>query len=514
MQKCKDTKEPPAADRISKPLLEVRAVSKHFPGVLALDGVSMKLYGGRILAVIGENGAGKSTLMKILAGVLQPDGGGIILDGQEVVIDSVSAAMKLGITLIHQELNLSENLDVASNVFLGREPVRYGCFKLIDKGQTIKATRDILQRLGVDLCAHAIVKTLAIGQRQLVEIARALSVNARILILDEPTSSLSEREKKRLFDVLSDLKRQGVSIIYISHRLSEVKQVADQVMVLRDGRNSGELARDEIEHDRMVKLMVGRDIDQFYAHKPHRRGQWVLDVEDLELARKPGVLLNFKVGAGEIVGLAGLVGAGRTELAQALFGIERPISGRISLGGKPLPGGTSREAIRAGLALVPEDRKEQGLVLPFAVKDNIALAGLDHYQVFKFIRRGRIRTVALKMVNRLSIRTPGVDQPVQHLSGGNQQKVVLAKWLSQRLSVLIMDEPTRGVDVGAKQDIYRLMEELTREGLGILMISSEMEEVLSMSDRVLVMHEGRLTGELPAEQMSEEAIMQRATGTL
>ncbi|MCH9022092.1 MAG: ATP-binding cassette domain-containing protein, partial [Planctomycetes bacterium] len=341
---------------IAKPLLEVQEVSKHFPGVLALDSVRMKLYGGQILAVIGENGAGKSTLMKILAGVLQPDGGQIILDGQEAVIDSVSTAMKLGITLIHQELNLSENLDVASNVFLGREPVRYGFFKLIDKSRTVEETNEILQQLGAGFSARAIVKTLAIGQRQLVEIARALSVNARILILDEPTSSLSEREKNRLFEVLLDLKRQGVCIVYISHRLSEVKQIADRVMVLRDGRNSGELRHNEIEHDRMVKLMVGRDVSQYYARKRHTRGKWVLEVENLELAQKAGIKLNFKVGAGEIVGLAGLVGAGRTELAQVLFGIERPISGRILLGGKELSGGSSREAIRVGLALVPEDR--------------------------------------------------------------------------------------------------------------------------------------------------------------
>ena len=494
-------------------LLEVRNISRRFPGVLALDKVQMKLYPGRILAVIGENGAGKSTLMKILAGVLTPDEGQILLCDKQVTIDSVAAATKLGIALIHQELNLSENLDIAANVFLGREPYYAGIMKLINRRRLYEDTEKILRRVGLKCSPKTIVRRLSIAQKQMVEIAKALSINARVLILDEPTSSLSGRETECLFKVLRELKSQGVSIVYISHRLSEVNQIADHVTVLRDGRNSGELQGRDIDHDHMVKLMVGRDIKQFYHHHHHHAtSKIMLDVRDFVLRHKPQVKINLSVGAGEIVCLAGLVGAGRTELVRALFGIEKPLSGTVRINDKIANINSPREAFEAGMALVPEDRKLHGLILEMSVQDNITLAGLNRYHFMKLIRRGQVKLVAEDMVKKLDIKTPTLQQQVQYLSGGNQQKVVLGKWLSQKLHVLLLDEPTRGVDVVAKEEIYRLIENLASGGMGILMISSEMEEVLAISDRIVVMHEGKISGELAAEKFSEESIMYLATG--
>ncbi|MHC4123824.1 MAG: sugar ABC transporter ATP-binding protein [Planctomycetota bacterium] len=493
-------------------LLEVKGISKRFPGVLALNNVSMKLYTGRILAVIGENGAGKSTLMKILAGILTPNAGKIFLNNKEVKVDSVSTATKLGIALIHQELNLSENLDVAANIFLNREPRYLGPLNLINRSKIYSDSEKILKKLGMECSPKTIVKNLPIGQRQMVEIARALSINARIFILDEPTSSLSQKETKRLFAVLKELKSQGVSIAYISHRLSEVKQIADSVTVLRDGCNSGDLTKQQISHDNMVKLMVGRDIKQFYHHRTHTASKPILEVQNLVLQHNPAVGINLTVGAGEIVCLAGLVGAGRTELARALFGIDKSISGTIKIDGNPYTINSPADALSAGMALVPEDRKLYGLILQMAVADNITLAGLNKYQYLKLIRSKQLRNVANNMVEKLDVRTPNLHQQVQYLSGGNQQKVVLAKWLSLKLRILILDEPTRGVDVVAKEEIYRLIEQLATNGMAILMISSEMEEVLAISDRIIVVHEGQITGRLTPEQFSEEKVMNLATG--
>ncbi len=494
------------------PVLEVQGISKRFPGVLALDRVDLQVYPAEVLAVIGENGAGKSTLMKILAGVYLSDTGKILLNGTEVTIDSVSKATELGIALIHQELNLSDNLHIAANVFLGREPCRGGFLKLIDGKRIYRETEVLLERLGISCDPHTLVSDLSIAQQQMIEIAKALSVNARILIMDEPTSSLSQRETDQLFDVVRDLKTQGVSVVYISHRLGEVKEIADRVIALRDGKIAGELDPSEIDHNRMVKLMVGRDIVQFYQHTSHVQSKPVLEVEDLLVPGRTEYPIGFTVHAGEIVGLAGLVGAGRTELAHVLFGIESPAGGRISINGEAIRLYSARDAIRAGIALVPEDRKLQGLVLEMAIRENISLAGLDLYQTASLIHSSQEKAVSKRMVQQLNVRTPGIEQTVQFLSGGNQQKVVLAKWLSLQPRILLLDEPTRGLDVGAKVEIYRLMEKLSADGVAILMISSEMQEILGMSDRVLVMHEGRLSGELLREELSEEAVMQLATG--
>ncbi len=491
------------------PLLEARQLAKSFPGVRALKGVSLSVQRGEVLAVIGENGAGKSTLMKILAGVQTADSGEILLDGQVLAISSVHDALAKGIALIHQELNLADNLDVAANIFLGREPLRAG---LIDRAQAQNGARQFLEAVGLDVNPDTLVGSLAIGQQQLVEIAKALSTNARVLIMDEPTSSLSTRESENLFKVIRDLRSRGVTIVYISHRLGEVKALADRVTVLRDGENAGELAREEISHGTMVKLMVGRDLSQFYPHEPHQPGHVVLEVSGLRTPAHPRHEVSFSVHAGEIVGLAGLVGAGRTEVLLTLFGVTPALGGTVRVCGKEVFSRSPLEAIHAGLALVPEDRKKQGVILEMAVRGNVSLASLHRDQRNGFLNRRREAELSTEMVGALRIKAPSDRQIVQFLSGGNQQKVVLGKWLAIQPRVLFLDEPTRGIDVGAKQEIYKLMEELARKGVAILFVSSEMEEVLGMSDRVLVMHEGRLTGELARHELSEEAVMHLATG--
>jgi ribose transport system ATP-binding protein len=491
------------------PLLEVSGIGKSFPGVRALHEVSFAVGAGEVVAVLGENGAGKSTLMKILAGVQMPDTGTIRLDGKEIEIRSVEEGLSLGIALIHQELNLATNLSIGANLFLGREPTRYG---LIDEKEIASHSREFLDRVGLDLSPATLVGDLPIGRQQLVEIAKALTTNARVLIMDEPTSSLSLQETERLFEVVKDLRSSGVSIIYISHRLGEVIELADRVVVLRDGENAGELERGDITHDAMVSLMVGRDLSQFYAHTPEAPGDVVLSVSGLRTPAHPGHELNFEVRAGEIVGLAGLVGAGRTELLTTLFGITPAVQGRIAVAAVEKRITDPRVAIAAGIALVPEDRKQQGLIIEMAVADNMSLASLGRDQRSGFLNFAAERGITDEMIGKMRIKTPSPRQIVRFLSGGNQQKVVLGKWLAMKPAILLLDEPTRGIDIGAKREIYALMEELSGQGVAILFASSEMEEVIGMSDRVLVMHEGRLAGELPRADLSEESIMHLATG--
>ena len=491
------------------PLLAVRSITKHFPGVLALDAVDMTLEKGEVLAVIGENGAGKSTLMKILAGIQTPDSGEILIDDKPVEINSPRQATDLGIALIHQELNLCDNLSVAANIYLGREPQKLG---LIDRTAIHEGAAQALAQIGLDTPPDTLLRELPIGYQQLVEIAKALSTSAQILIMDEPTSSLTSEEAEALFAVIVELSARGVSIVYISHRLSEVTALADRVLILRDGQNAGELAREAIGHDAMVSLMVGRDVSQYYAHTPHTAGAIALQAEDLVIPAWPDHPLNFAVHRGELVGIAGLVGAGRTELLQVLFGIVPATSGRILIDGEPQTLNSPFAAIRTGLALVPEDRKQQGLILEMTVSDNIGLPGLHRHHRAGLADFARQNRDSAEMIERLAIRTPSADQIVQYLSGGNQQKVVLAKWLTLAPRVLLLDEPTRGIDVGAKEEIYRLMEELAAKGVAVLFASSEMEEILGMSDRTLVMHEGRITGQLHRAELSEEAIMHLATG--
>jgi ribose transport system ATP-binding protein len=496
------------------PLLEVRNVRKHFPGVQALDGASLQVASGEVLAVVGENGAGKSTLMKILAGIHAPDDGRVLIDGQPARLGSVAEAMRRGIVLIHQELNLAENLSVAANLFLGREVVRGGWLGWLHNRSMHERARLLLRRVGLDVPPGRRVGLLPPGQQQLVEIARALSLSARLIIMDEPTSSLTQRETERLFEVIGELKKAGVAVVYISHRLAEVKQVADRVEVLRDGRNAGQLARGDISHDALVRLMVGRDLRQFYPR--HRRapaGAPIrLLVEQVTYAGGPRQPVSFALRAGEIVGMAGLVGAGRTELAEAVFGIRRITSGRVLLDGQPLPARHPQDAVAAGLLLVPEDRRHHGLILVDSVAHNLSLPNLDRLSRLGWIRPRQEARLVEDSIRRLRVRTASPAKPVGFLSGGNQQKVVLGKWLARQPRVLLFDEPTRGVDVGARSEIYGLMDQLAGAGVAILMISSDLEEILGMSDRVLVLHEGALAGEVAREDLTEEAVMFLATG--
>jgi ribose transport system ATP-binding protein len=502
----------------ARPLVEAVGVSKSFPGVRALQEVSLHLAAGETLCVVGENGAGKSTLMKILGGVYTADAGEIRFDGGRVELGSVDAAQRLGITLIHQELNLADSLDVAGNLFLGREP-RWGGPLGIIRPSIYSDALGVMRRLGLECSPRTPVARLSIGQQQLVEIARAISLHSRVLILDEPTSSLTQRETDRLFEVLRDLKHDGVSILYISHRLAEVRQIADRVTVLRDGRNAGELTREEISHDAIVRLMVGREIKQFF-HRTSSASETtqaeaaspVFESRDLVVQSSQPRPIRFSIRGGEVVGMAGLMGAGRTELAEAIFGVRPLLSGEVAVDGKTLVLRSPADAISAGIFLVPEDRRLQGLLLTQSVKENISLPSLDRLNHLGLVARAAERELAESMRRRLNIRTPHVEQRAGLLSGGNQQKIVIAKWLARACRLLILDEPTRGIDVGAKAEIYALMRELADQGIGVLMISSDLEEILGVSDRVLVMHQGDLAGGLAREEMTEEAIMRLATG--
>jgi ribose transport system ATP-binding protein len=499
---------------MSSPLLEARAVRKRFPGVLALDGVSLRLAAGEVLAVVGENGAGKSTLMKILGGLYAPDDGEVLLDGRPVRFSRVTDAMAAGISLIHQELNLAENLSVAANVFLGRERLT-GRVWLRDREMAAEAA-GLLRRVGLsDSLVYTQVARLAPGQKQLVEVARALSLKARVIIMDEPTSSLTQSETDRLYEVIDDLRSGGVSIIYISHRLAEVKRCSDRVTVLRDGKNAGELAKSEINHDAIVRLMVGRDLKGFYPRSERRvrDGTPALDVRGVKYAGGPDAPVSFRLRGGEIVGMAGLVGAGRTELAEALFGLRLLTAGGVHINGKPVTIRHPSDAVRAGLLMAPEDRRLNGLVLEKSVGFNLSLPNLDLLSELGLVSFRRERSTSRELCDRLRVKTPSIYQIVGLLSGGNQQKVVLGKWLARTPRVLILDEPTRGVDVGARSEIYGLMDRLAADGIAVLMISSDLEEILGMSDRVLVLHEGRLAGELTRERLTEEAVMRLATGS-
>ncbi|HVU87989.1 MAG TPA: sugar ABC transporter ATP-binding protein [Pirellulales bacterium] len=504
------------------PLLTARHISKAFPGVQALDDVQLTLAAGEVLCVVGENGAGKSTLMKILGGVYAPDAGEIQIDGRAVRLGSVQEAQAAGVMLIHQELNLATSLDVAGNIFLGREPRYAGPLGLLDRRVYADAEK-ITRRMGLSVSPREPVSRLSIGQQQLVEIGRSLSLSSRVLIMDEPTSSLSAQDTERLFAVIDDLRRAGVGILYISHRLPEVQRIADRVTVLRDGRNAGERARGEINHAALVRLMIGRELKQFFV-RSHRAAvsggapsatlekPAALSVAGWRVSATQKRTVDFRVAAGEIVGMAGLVGAGRTELAETLFGIRRPVAGEITIAGRPVDVRSPQDAIAAGLYLVPEDRRIQGLLLEQSVRRNISLASLEFLSRLGIIRRREEQQLADRMCRQLAVRTASIDKQVGMLSGGNQQKVVLAKWLARQPKLLILDEPTRGVDVGAKREIYALMDELTASGVGILMISSDLEEILGMSDRVLVMHDGELSGELARHELSEQAVMNLATG--
>jgi ribose transport system ATP-binding protein len=491
-------------------ILEMRGIGKRFPGVIALDGVNLTVGTAEVVGLIGENGAGKSTLMKILGGVYQPDSGEIQIDGQLVRIHNVAGAMQHGIAFIHQELNVLDNLDVAGNVFLGREP-RRGPLRLIDRRRIEEQTEPLLRRLGLKVSSRTPLRRLSLAQQQLVEIAKALSLNARILIMDEPTSSLTLAETDRLLELVLELQQQGVSIVYISHRLAELDRIADRVVGLRDGRNAGELSADEIHHDATVRMMVGRDIQSLYVEPTSARAAAYLRVRGARSRSYPDKPVSFEAGRGEILGFAGLVGAGRSELAEAIFGVAGD-GGEVLLGDQRLNVRSVGDAIAQGIYLVPEDRRGTGLVTEMSVCENITLPSLRRHAVVGLVRRGREKETAERQKESLRIKTPTVDSLVVNLSGGNQQKVVLGKWLAMAPKVMILDEPTRGIDVGAKAEIHRLMRDLAAAGTVVLMISSDMEEILHVSDRVVVMHEGEIAGVLERPDCTEGNIMQLAVG--
>jgi ribose transport system ATP-binding protein len=490
-------------------ILRVENVTKSFPGVKALRGVSLHVEPGEVLSVIGENGAGKSTLMKILAGVQGQDSGELWWKGSQVRFANPSEAISAGISLIHQELNLADNLTVAENIFLGREPTRWG---MIQSRQMRQRADEFLKRVGLDIPSSTSLQKLSIAQRQMVEIAKSLSTDANMIIMDEPTSSLSAHESEKLFQLIRQLKSEGVSIVYISHRLAEVAELSDRVEVLRDGQNAATLQKHEITHDRMVHAMVGRELNRYFPHVPKEPGEVRLRLKDVRVFGRAEHPVNIEVRAGEIVGMAGLVGAGRTEVLESIMGMRPVLGGKIEVDGVAIPSGKIRTSIASGLALVPEDRRHTGLVTSMSVGDNLTLASMENVSRYGILSRAAEQKAGQEQVSALRIKTPHLNQVSAFLSGGNQQKIVFGKWIMRNPKVLLLDEPTRGVDIGAKQEIYGLMEQLAQRGTAILFVSSEMEEILGMADRTYVMHEGRVKGELAREQMTEQSIMQLAFG--
>ncbi|HHY79409.1 MAG TPA: sugar ABC transporter ATP-binding protein [Thermoanaerobacter sp.] len=496
-----------------KTILLMKEVSKSFPGVQALKNVDFDLTKGEVHGLLGENGAGKSTLIKILTGVYQKDEGEIFLEGKPVIINNPRDALNLGIAAIYQELALQPYLSVAENIFLGHEITKQSkLVRFINWKKMHEEARKILKELelDLDLDLNTPIKELGIGKQQMVEIAKVLSKNAKIVIMDEPTSSLSEKETEELFKVIFRLKEKGISIIYISHRLEEIFKICDRVTVMRDGEKIVTLNPKTTTKDELIKYMVGRTLEQHYPKIETKKGEEALRVENLT---RKGVFENISFGAytGEILGIAGLVGAGRTEIVRAIFGADPVDSGKIYIFGKERKITSPQDAIKEGLVLIPEDRKTQGLVLIQTVLDNIVLSSLPKYKKGLLLNYREVTSESSDLIKRLNIKTPTAKKVVKELSGGNQQKVVIAKWLTQKARIFIFDEPTRGIDVGAKVEIYNIMNELVKNGASVIMISSELPEILGMSDRIIVIHEGRVTAEFSREDADQEKIMKAAT---
>jgi ribose transport system ATP-binding protein len=495
------------------PLLKMSGISKRFPGVVALDQVDLAVAAGEIVGLVGENGAGKSTLMKVLSGVHRADSGVIAIDGVPATLHGPADAARLGIAIIHQELELIETLDAAGNVYLGREPHRGGPLRLLDRRRMEADTERHLARIGAQISARALVRRLSTAQQQFVAIARALSMNARILVLDEPTASLGSAEAERLHAVLRDLRAHGTAIVYISHRLREIEALADGAVVLRDGRNAGMLTRGEITRDRLVQLMVGRTLEHA-SHRPVVPAEGALAVrlqlEGVRTGRYPSAEVSLTVYAGEVLGVAGLIGAGRSELAEAICGVGPRRAGRVLLDGQPVAIHSPRDAIRAGICLVPEDRRRRGVIGAMSVRENITLPSLGSYARLGIVSRSAEARAGDDIARMLTVKASSNNAAVATLSGGNQQKVALGKWVACRPRVIVFDEPTQGVDVGAKAEIHRLVRRLADEGAAVVMISSDMEEIVAESDRVAVMHEGRITGILDRAACTPESIMQLA----
>ncbi len=507
----RDLQAPHAAgSAVPEPLVSFRNITKSFPGVLAVQNVSLDIMPGEVHALVGENGAGKSTLMKVLAGVYTPDAGHVIYKGREVKIPSPQAARQLGIFMIHQELSLMPHLTVAQNVFIGREP-RLARL-VVDDAEINEKTRELLALLHLPLDPRTKVASLTVAKQQMVEIARALSFNSSVLIMDEPTAALAESEIEELFHLIRQLSRKGVGIVYITHRLDELKRISDRITVMRDGRRIDTVATREADIDAVIRMMVGRTIYQAAPELPDQPSpDVVLDVRHL---RRGNLIkdVSFQLHRGEILGFAGLMGAGRTEVMRAIFGADRLDGGEIYVHGRRVTIRSPQDAVHYGIGYLSEDRKRYGLTLGMDVESNLMLASLAKFLGWLgWMKREATRGIARRIVDRLAIKTPGLQQQVKNLSGGNQQKVVVGKWLVADTEILVFDEPTRGIDVGAKSEIYRLLNELAKQGKAIIMISSELPEILRMSHRIVVMSEGRITGELTSGEATQEKIMRYAT---
>jgi inositol transport system ATP-binding protein len=499
--------ETPAAEHPY--LLEITHISKGFPGVVALDNVELRVRPGSVLALMGENGAGKSTLMKIIAGIYPPDTGEIRLRGKPVVFDTPLSALQSGIAMIHQELNLMPHMTVAENIWIGREQLNG--LHMVDHRAMHRCTAELLERLRIDLDPEEHVGNLSIAERQMVEIAKAVSYDSDVLIMDEPTSAITEKEVAHLFSIIADLRAQGKGIIYITHKMNEVFAIADEVAVFRDGAYIGLQRADSMDGDSLISMMVGRELTQLFPERDTPIGQRLLSVRNLSL---DGVFkdVSFDLHAGEVLGIAGLMGSGRTNVAETLFGITPCTGGEIQLDGAPIRISDPHFAIEKGFALLTEDRKLSGLFPCLSVLENMEMAVLPHYVGNGFVHQKALRALCEDMCKKLRVKTPSLEQCIDTLSGGNQQKALLARWLMTHPRVLILDEPTRGIDVGAKAEIYRLISLLASEGMAVIMISSELPEVLGMSDRVMVMHEGELMGTLDRADATQERVMHLASG--
>ena len=492
-----------------KELVRMTGIMKEFPGVKALDNVKLDLYAGEVLALLGENGAGKSTLMKILSGVYQRDDGEIILFGNKIGEWDANKAKNAGVSIIHQELNMCTHLSVAENIFLGRELIKNG---RLDNERMNQETKEILHKLNIDIDPREQVSELAVSKQQMVEIAKALSQNAKVLIMDEPTSALTSKEIDELFKIIHQLKSEGIGIIYISHRLEELQHIVDRVIIMRDGKYITQMPYDINRMDEIIANMVGHEIKEKFPRVSCEKGKKILEVKHLNAGRMVRDI-NLELYEGEIVGIAGLMGAGRTETTRAIFGIDPKESGEIFIDGKEVKISCPADSIKAGLVLAPEDRKKDGLCTRLSIADNIALPNLDILceGLVGTVNRKKEKAMVDNAVKALKIKLPNAQVDAGSLSGGNQQKVVVAKWLARNSRVVIFDEPTRGIDVAAKVEIYNLMNQLKQNGIGVMFVSSEMPEVMGMSDRIIVMCDGRITGELSAEEATQDMILTKAT---
>ena len=489
-------------------ILEMRNISKRFPGVLALDGVSLTLHAGEILALLGENGAGKSTLMKILSGAYQADQGEIFLKEEKIISTNPAEMMKKNIAVMHQELSYLNDLSIAENIFLGKLPINK--FFQVDYKKLRADTKRLLDMVGLDLDPMTEVSAMTVAQKQMMEIAKALSAEVQVLVLDEPTSALNETEVQILFRLIRRLAAQGKGIIYISHKMDEIFEISHRIQVLRDGRHMGTVNTGEITTGELVNMMVGRTINTICTKENRSPGDVVLEVKNLVTARIRDI--TFSVRAGEVVGLYGLMGSGRTELVEAIFG-KKPVSrGEIRIGGKKLRIRCPRDAIREGIAYIPRERRSEGLVLTESVQHNMSIVHIDKLQKFLKLDSKSEKTLVKEWIQKLQIKTSSLHTPVKNLSGGNQQKTVIGKWMMDEMKVIILNEPTRGIDVGAKAEVYHLIEELCQKGMAVIMISSETPEIMGVSDRILVVHEGRITGECERAEFKQETIMHYAIG--